>query len=1720
MPDESPAASPAPGTPPPRTTGGNWRWEPPTADELQALMPGYTIEKLLGRGGMGAVYRGIQTNLDRPVAIKILPPGVEKEDPSFAERFKSEARLMAKLNHPAVVSVYDFGTTSAGQLYFAMEYVDGSDVAQMISAQGKLPPEHALAITAHVCDALSAAHELGIVHRDIKPANVLLNMKGQVKVADFGLAKVEEPGQHGLTKTGYAMGTPDFVAPEALTLGAAIDGRADIYAVGVMLYQMLTGNIPRGAFKPASVLVPGLDPRYDPIIQKAMQHDREERHQSAMELRRALDVILTVPLVRHNAPESAAIPVSQLAPAPGQRSAAQKPMAKGPPPRERGTPLPQSPVQSGEGAPRSQPKSKAPLYLSLGAAAAIGIAAFVMLKPASKRESKASDVAVSLLNTDGGRHPEYFPLPIPKRPAEAGRVVVWRLDGKPLDPSDPEVKMPDGLDDVVMLAAGQGGSNPPTPQHLLALHQNGTVSAWGGNDRGEATPPPNLTNVISVAATDFMSIALDASGHVLPWGESAKVNGLPHITEKVVAVSGSKNLGAMLLSSGKLVAFGDAGAVKLVADSSAPLSGRVISMTSSGDFMAALRDDGALFALGYALGMVNGREGRHPITETRLAVPGFPETNRFPLASGNSSQLWVNNPTTDVWVSGFEKTPSRIRPELPGDVKNSSKFLLMKTLDFAGLERVDQSEFAAALKFGSSWRFDRASGASNLPFCEKQAEGCLQLVLTKTHAFGIKPLSVIAAQQVAAAPVPVRLAAPASSSSSQFPPGKWVKVFTKLEDLPENLRKPDSGVSFIKDGSLRLASTKLSLPGSLTTNYAVRAHFTYLSTGARSTLAVRRAEGLKTNYYEARAINNALVCQTREDRDVQSIAEKAIDGSLKVREGQDYTLEFAAIGSRLIARYGDQVVLTCSNERFPRGGALIYGGEPIRDIEVINLDGLSEAEALKILGINEKGNDLRNPTAIASASPNPAPSSATPPVAQSGTQFPPGQWVKVFTKAEDLPSHLLKPESGVQLVNGILEVSKPGTYLGLTPPTGTLKNCGVRAVISQKNFIIRLRDAGTMNFYGFWGDSIRSHRRTQISAPENMQKLAVFTAPEAPSEKRWEFFAVGKRLVTRCEDKILSSTVDDHIENGKMVFANIGGIIRDIEVINLDGLSEAEALKMVGVDENGNDTRAATIAQEKKAMEQAKVVDAMASIPELKALHDQFVKLTAERVTAPFTADVAKLNAGYVGGIDRKIAEEKAAGQLDGVIALEAEKKLLADQYPIPAEDAEGTLANLKALRTIYRAAYAKIDAARAASLKLLTDPLTLRLRQLEAGLTKKDRIPDAKTVREYREKLTEENTSVPAGTGQTASNPTSGTAATKMNAANKNAGGAPSATRLPKIPKPKDAFTEREAAEWALSFAGKGDVGVTVQVPGKSEERIQSLALLPKDNFVVLKLTVQPTQEIDQNLITDQVALRLMGLEQLKVIHLNNPKLPSHSLRALVQNPILEELSFPAGNFEATDLGALENASIKLLILTGLRVDNAGALRVLSTLKNLRELNLGSLTTAMVDAMPVLSKLEVLRTAANAAVKDELLPLLPVKFPALQGLHMFGVKNLQGQTLVSLNELKDLQALLLVDTQVDDTKLAAIAGMKRLWQLTLGQSRITDACISTLRTFKNLEKLSIFQTQITDAGLLELAELRSLKTLEVRHISSPPIGPPATGFTEAGVTAFQKKRPDVKVTR
>jgi serine/threonine protein kinase len=350
-------------------------WQPPSLEEMQAMLPQYHFDSLLGRGGMGAVYKAVQVSLDRPVAIKVLPGDlIDDTDSQFAERFKNEARTMAKMNHPSIVNVYDFGETQTGLLFIVMEFIDGTDVSKMIAAQGKLPEEYALSITAHVCDALNYAHRSGVIHRDIKPANILINMEGAVKVADFGLAKQSDASMSGLTKTNMAMGTPDFVAPEALMPGVPLDGRADLYAIGVMLYQMLTGEIPRGMWTMPGMKL-GTDPRFDAIIGKAMQTDREARYQSAADIRKDLDTILTIPRAlsqpQHAAPSPSPAHSTQQHAAQGPRGAQDKKPAEKP---QTQPPLPK--------------KSRAGLIVGLGTMAALAMGGYLWLKtPASKTSS-------------------------------------------------------------------------------------------------------------------------------------------------------------------------------------------------------------------------------------------------------------------------------------------------------------------------------------------------------------------------------------------------------------------------------------------------------------------------------------------------------------------------------------------------------------------------------------------------------------------------------------------------------------------------------------------------------------------------------------------------------------------------------------------------------------------------------------------------------------------------------------------------------------------------------------------------------------------------------------------------------------------------------------------------------------------------------------------------------------------------------------------------------------------------------------------------------------------------------------------------------------------------------------------------------------------------------------------------------------------------------------
>lgn len=274
---------------PPRIRG----WEPPSVEALQKLLPQYEVTAFIARGGMGAVYKGTQRALKRAVAIKVLPPEIQAagDDMQFAARFKLEAQAMAQLSHPNIVAVFDAGETPDGLLYFVMEFVEGTDVAQLIQSEGRIHPQRAVPIIVAVCQALAFAHDEGIVHRDIKPSNVMIDKWGRVKVADFGLAKTANLESTFVTRSDVAMGTPDFAAPEAQIPGMKVDGRADLYAVGVMLYQMLTGKIPRGRFELPSGVVPQIDKAFDAIVDRALQTDREKRYSTAQEMKQAVERI-------------------------------------------------------------------------------------------------------------------------------------------------------------------------------------------------------------------------------------------------------------------------------------------------------------------------------------------------------------------------------------------------------------------------------------------------------------------------------------------------------------------------------------------------------------------------------------------------------------------------------------------------------------------------------------------------------------------------------------------------------------------------------------------------------------------------------------------------------------------------------------------------------------------------------------------------------------------------------------------------------------------------------------------------------------------------------------------------------------------------------------------------------------------------------------------------------------------------------------------------------------------------------------------------------------------------------------------------------------------------------------------------------------------------------------------------------------------------------------
>ena len=240
----------------------------PPLETVAASFPQLEILELIGSGGMGFVYKARQPRLDRCVALKLLPQSLAA-DPAFAERFNREARLLARLNHPGIVTVHDFGQ-SGGFFFLLMEYVAGVNLRQAMEA-GRFTPHQALALVPKICEALQYAHDEGVLHRDIKPSNILLDTRGRVKIADFGIAKLmgERTPDATLTSSGAAIGTPQYMAPEQLEHPQDVDQRADVYSLGVVFYELLTGELPIGRFAPPSQKS-AVDSRVDEVVLHAL----------------------------------------------------------------------------------------------------------------------------------------------------------------------------------------------------------------------------------------------------------------------------------------------------------------------------------------------------------------------------------------------------------------------------------------------------------------------------------------------------------------------------------------------------------------------------------------------------------------------------------------------------------------------------------------------------------------------------------------------------------------------------------------------------------------------------------------------------------------------------------------------------------------------------------------------------------------------------------------------------------------------------------------------------------------------------------------------------------------------------------------------------------------------------------------------------------------------------------------------------------------------------------------------------------------------------------------------------------------------------------------------------------------------------------------------------------------------------------------------------------
>ncbi len=428
---------------------------------------GYRIEDVAGRGGMGVVYRAIQIGLDRRVALKLLAAELAGDD-AFRGRFQRESRLLASIDHPNVITVHEAGEHE-GSLFIAMRYVEGTDLAALVTSEGGLDRRRATALLAQVGAALDAAHARGLVHRDVKPANVLIEQREggeHAYLTDFGLTKAVASTAGALTKTGQFLGTVDFIAPEQAR-GQRVDARTDVYSLGCVLYTVLAGRVPferdnqvarifAHLNDPAPSLLdvlPDAPPELDAVVRRAMEKDPDLRFPSAGDLARAAAAAAAGDTP--SAPERT-VAAGDAAPAAEPAAAPAPPAAVAPPPG----PRPPSPAGASPALPADPPSApghgdrRARWGLAAAAALAAVVVAVVLLSGADTPEDD-SDALTAVLRPARiavSGSPEHLAV-------GEGEIWVASTDGGSVTPIEPDGKkgmpIPVGMHPGAV-AAGEG----------------------------------------------------------------------------------------------------------------------------------------------------------------------------------------------------------------------------------------------------------------------------------------------------------------------------------------------------------------------------------------------------------------------------------------------------------------------------------------------------------------------------------------------------------------------------------------------------------------------------------------------------------------------------------------------------------------------------------------------------------------------------------------------------------------------------------------------------------------------------------------------------------------------------------------------------------------------------------------------------------------------------------------------------------------------------------------------------------------------------------------------------------------------------------------------------------------------------------------------------------------------------------------------------------------